>query len=938
MSQVFRVGDLAKQMGLSTEEMIFKLRSIGVSVTLPTDALDLATVRSIITGETLKQRRGEVIVRKEGAAEVEHKPQVAPVAAVDRGKRRRPGRRFDEEIPDQVPNLAAMSVPASPPLAGHPGEAASPLGPATAEEAVEAVFATEETAAVETAVAPVDATIAPAVEAEVVSSTAPVGEAPAASASNEVSPGAESAEASDAAPATAASAPTRRRAAHAKTTKDAAAAAPAQAPTPRTPFERGARELSPEEVKQQILAAKTAQKAAAEKRTAVPGRKTSDRKSKAAADADQIKELLKTFDNMAVRATTDAPPSPRPSTPTSNYRGGGARPSHRLRRERESPAEARVVTVTFRDGVKPAEPVILSEAITLRELAEKFNILVKDLMAFLISRKVLVTANQALPQSLTEQIAEWIGIEALVVSIEEEIGFKQQEEATEATGQAEGRPPVVTVMGHVDHGKTSLLDAIRSTRVAAGEAGGITQHIGASRVLLHGRPVMFIDTPGHEAFTQMRARGAKVTDIVVLVVAADDGVMPQTIEAINHARAAKVPIIVAINKIDKPNANPDKVRQELTSYGLQLEGWGGDTPVVEVSAVKKQGIDDLLEVILLQAEVQDLKAVKEGFARGTILEARKEKGRGVVATVLVQHGTLKTGDTFFSGATYGRIRAMLDTARKPVRHANPSDAVEIMGFENIPEAGDTFQSVENEARAREVAAYRRAKQREDQMAGTSKVSLEGFMEKIKSDEVKALNIVLKADVQGSVEVLKDTLTKLSTPEVQVNILHASAGAITANDVLLASASQAVVIGFNVRPERSAKDLAEREGVDIRLHTVIYHLTEELQKALAGMLAPVFKDEDLGRAEVRETFKVTKIGTIAGCRVTEGTIHRSAKVRLLRDNVVVWQGGLSSLKHFKEDATEIKSGFECGIGLEKYQDIKVGDVIEAYRVVEVARES
>jgi translation initiation factor IF-2 len=525
----------------------------------------------------------------------------------------------------------------------------------------------------------------------------------------------------------------------------------------------------------------------------------------------------------------------------------------------------------------------------------------------------------------------------MVVSFEEEIDLQQEEQA-ETAAKPEPRPPVVTVMGHVDHGKTSLLDAIRSTRVAAGEAGGITQHIGASRIIHNGKPIVFIDTPGHEAFTQMRARGAKVTDLVVLVVAADDGVMPQTIEAINHARAAHVPLVVAINKIDKPNANPERVKQELAQEGVLLEGWGGETPVVEVSATKGQGIEELLEVILLVAEMGDLKAVREGMARGTVLEARKERGRGVVATVLVQQGELKQGNCFFAGATYGRVRAMVDTARKPVRSARPSDAVEIMGLEDIPEAGDTFQVVEDESRARDVAGYRRAKQREDQMAGSRKVSLEGLMDKIKSDEVRALNLVLKADVQGSVEVLRDTLAKLSTDEVAINIIHASAGAITANDILLASASQAIVIGFNVRPERSAKELAEREKVDVRLYSVIYHLTDELQKAMVGMLKPTYKEEELGRAEVREVFKVSKVGTVAGCMVLEGTILRTAKARLLRDNVLIWEGSLSSLKRFKDDASEVKNGFECGIGLEKYHDIKLGDIIEAYRTVEVLREA
>ncbi|HPS78303.1 MAG TPA: translation initiation factor IF-2, partial [Thermoanaerobaculaceae bacterium] len=710
--------------------------------------------------------------------------------------------------------------------------------------------------------------------------------------------------------------------------------APARKPAARTPLESQLRELSDEEVRQRILAAKKAPAPAAKpaEKPSTPLRGKASKKAKAAADADEIRDLLAKFEESRVRAKAEGAPVPvAPVTTTSR-----PRTMHRTKRDRlEAGSEARTVSVAFRDGGKPAGPIYLSEAATVRELAEKLNILVKDLMAYLISKKILVTANQALPQELAEQICEDLGVEAMVVSFEEEIDL-QQEETAVSTAKPEPRPPVVTVMGHVDHGKTSLLDAIRSTRVAAGEAGGITQHIGASHIVHNNKHIVFIDTPGHEAFTQMRARGAKVTDIVVLVVAADDGVMPQTIEAINHANAARVPIIVAINKIDKPGVNSDRVKQELAARGVMLEGWGGEVPVAMVSATKKQGIEELLEVILLVAEMGDFKAAREGMARGTVLEARKERGRGVVATVLVQQGTLKQGDCFFAGATYGRVRAMLDTNRKPVRAAKPSDAVEIMGLEDIPEAGDTFQVVESESRAREVAGHRQSKQREEQLAGSRKVSLEGLMDKIKANEVKALNVVLKADVQGSIEVLRDTLGKLSTGEVAVNILHASVGAITANDILLASASQAVVIGFNVRPERSAKELAEREQVDVRLYTVIYNLTEEIQKAMVGMLAPTIKEEELGRAEVLQVFHVTKVGTVAGCMVREGSIVRNSRIRLLRDNVVIWEGGLASLRRFKDDVAEVKTGFDCGIGLERYQDIKQGDMIESFRMIEVAR--
>ena len=898
MPQVFRVGDVAQQMGVTAEELIFKLRSIGVDVTSAENTLDLPTVRNIITGQTLVRRPREVIVRQTVAAEEQRK---APVPAMERPKRRRPGRRavsLDEELPDEVPNLAAMSVPAS------------------SKPAARAVDEAEEAAAEE----------APAKPTLVEGAPAPAPAGAKAAKAPKATRAAKAASAEQAAEAVPAPAPAKKRAVAVRET-----AKPAKKGA-KAPLEAQLRELTDDEVKQRIIAAKQAAAEKPAEKPAAPGRGKSSRKAKAAADADEIRDLLAKFEESKVRAAETAA-APRPPIPM----GGRPKPTHRPRRERgEAPVEVRQVTVTFRDGVKPEGAVYLSEAVTVRELAEKLNVLVKDLMAYLISKKILVTANQALPQDLAEKICEDLGVEAMVVTFEEEIDL-QQEEAAEAGTKPEPRPPVVTVMGHVDHGKTSLLDAIRSTRVAAGEAGGITQHIGASRIVHNNKPIVFIDTPGHEAFTQMRARGAKVTDLVVLVVAADDGVMPQTVEAINHARAAHVPLVVAINKIDKSNANPERVKKDLAQEGVLLEGWGGEVPVVSVSATKRQGIEDLLEVILLVAEMADLKAAREGMARGTVLEARKERGRGVVASVLVQQGTLAQGDCFFAGATYGRVRAMLDTNRKPVRQAKPSDAVEIMGLEDIPEAGDTFQVVEDEARAREVASYRRAKQREEQMAGSRKISLEGLMDKIKSEEVKALNVVLKADVQGSVEVLRDTLAKLSTDQVAINVIHASAGAVNANDVLLASASQAIVIGFNVRPDRSAKQLAEREKVDVRLYSVIYNLTDELQKAMMGLLSPTYREEELGRAEVREVFKVSKVGMVAGCMVVEGNILRTAKARLLRDNVVVWEGSLASLKRFKEDVGEVKNGFECGIGLDRFQDIKLGDVIEAYRTVEVAPE-
>ncbi len=968
MAQMFRVGDLAAQMGVTEDALIFKLRSIGVDVKDANDMLDLATVRDIITGQTLLRRPREVIVRKEAGAAVDERrrPQQE---AIERVKRRRPSRRFGaEDMPDAVPDLSSLTSAAQHAVddgveAGddteleavgeHLAETGEVVETGQVEEAVEtaAETAAEEagsTAATEAAGA---AAADEAAETPEAAAVEPVGEAEeAAPAETEPAPAKRKkstrakAEAEEETPAAEAASPEEPAAeaheapadkpARAKTAK--AAEKPAAKPAApakkgaKTPLESQLRELSDEEVRQRIMAAK---QAAAKKATekAAPSRGKSSRKAKAAADADEIRDLLAKFEESKVRASTEAPTPP----PRSQGPAGRGRPQRIRRTRAEAPTTPREIKLEFRGG-KPEGPIYLSEAVTVRELAEKLDVLVKDLMAYLISKKILVVANQVLPQDLAEKICEELGLEAMAVSFEEEIDL-QQEETAEAVGTPELRPPVVTVMGHVDHGKTSLLDAIRSTRVAVGEAGGITQHIGASRVVHNDKPIVFIDTPGHEAFTQMRARGAKVTDIVVLVVAADDGVMPQTIEAINHARAAHVPVIVAINKIDKANANVDRVKQELSGQGILLEGWGGDVPAVEVSALKKKGIDELLEVIQLLAEMESLKAVPEGPARGAVLEARKEKGRGVVATVLIQQGTLSQGDSFFAGATYGRVRAMLDTNRKPVKEALPTDAVEIMGFEDIPDAGDTFQVVENEARAREVATHRKARQREEQHAATRKVSLEGIMDQIRAEDVKALNIVLKADVQGSVEVLRDTLAKLATDEVSINILHASVGGITANDILLASASQAIVIGFNVRPDRSAKELSERERVDVRLYSVIYDLTEDIQKAMSGLLAPTFREEELGRAEIREVFRIPKVGSVAGCMVTDGAIPRNAKVRLVRDSVVVWEGQISTLRRFKEDVSEVRTGFECGISLERYQDIKQGDVIEAYRSVEVARE-
>ncbi len=574
------------------------------------------------------------------------------------------------------------------------------------------------------------------------------------------------------------------------------------------------------------------------------------------------------------------------------------------------------------------------ETIQVGELAKRMSVKASEVIKKLMEQGVMATVTQALDYDTAALIASEFGYEVERKAVAEDLVAVDEVKG----GEPKPRPPVVTVMGHVDHGKTTLLDAIRNADVAAKEAGGITQHIGAYHVRLDsGEEVVFLDTPGHEAFTAMRARGAKVTDIVILVVAADDGVMAQTKESIDHARAAGVPIIVAVNKIDKPEANPDRVKSELSELGLVPEEWGGDTIFVNISAKKNIGIEELIELLSLQAEVLELKADPERPARGHVVEARLDKGRGPVATFLVQEGTLKIGDAVVCDMQYGKIRAMLNDKGERVKSAGPSTPVEVQGLSGVPEAGTEFVVLPDEKKAREVAEYRQRKAREAELVKSSKISLESMLERLEEQDVKVLNIVLKTDVQGSLEALGDALRKLSTSEIKVEIVRSGIGAISESDVLLASASNAVIIGFNVKPSAQAKALAEREGVDIRFYDVIYNALDEIKAAMAGMLEPEYEEHVLGRAEVRQTFRVPKVGTVAGCYVLEGVIQRNSMARLLRDNVVVYSGKLASLRRFKEDVKEVQAGYECGIGLEKFNDIKVGDVIEAYEMREVKRE-
>ena len=584
----------------------------------------------------------------------------------------------------------------------------------------------------------------------------------------------------------------------------------------------------------------------------------------------------------------------------------------------------------------PARPKIqVSENIAVKDLAQKLNVMSKVLLRKLLDRGILANLNQNIDLKTAEQLASEFGFDIAVTTYEEVVAHEQ--EAEEHPSNMLMRPPVVTIMGHVDHGKTSLLDSIRESNIAGGESGGITQHIGAYQVRARNRAITFIDTPGHEAFTRMRARGALVTDIVVLVVAADDGVMPQTLEAIDHAKAAKVPIVVAINKIDKADAHPERIKQQLSQHGILIEEYGGDTVSVEISARKKTNIDTLLEMILLVADLLELKASPGRQATGTILEAKLDKSRGPVGTVLVQNGSLHVGDVFVAGSVMGRVRAMFDDRGIKMKDASPGIPVEVLGFQGVPQAGDSFQVFKDEFKARGIVAFRQAKVREQATQGGSRLSLDQLFSKIQQGEIRELPIIIKADVQGSIEVLSETLLKLGTSEVKIRIIHSGTGAITLSDVLLASASNAIIIGYNVRPEPKARELAEKEKVDIRNHTIIYNITSEIKSALEGLLRPTIREVFLGSAEVRDTFRIPKVGMIAGCYVVSGKLVRSAQVRLLRDHVVIYEGKVASLKRFKDDASEVKEGFECGVGIENFNDIKVGDTIEAFTVEKVARQ-
>ncbi len=619
--------------------------------------------------------------------------------------------------------------------------------------------------------------------------------------------------------------------------------------------------------------------------------------------------------------------------PINDKTGGRARPASKRRRGFEEPVHEQALQQTTQPLKAAKRKLRIDEAIRLSDMAHQMGVKAQELIKALLGMGVMATINQSVDLDTATLLAAEFGYEVEKVGFDEEEYIMPQE--ADAPESLRPRPPVVTIMGHVDHGKTSLLDAIRQSHVASGEAGGITQHIGAYHVPTPRGEVVFLDTPGHEAFTAMRARGAQVTDIVILVVAADDGVMDQTREAVNHSRAAGVPIVVAVNKIDKEGADPDRVKRELAELGLSPEDWGGDTIFAHVSAKQLQGLDELLELVLLQAEVLELSANPDKPARGHIVEARLDKGRGAVATVLIQEGMLHQGDSFVCGLYNGRVRAMFNDQGKKVKEAGPAIPVEVQGFEGVPEAGDEFVAVADEKVARRIADSRQIKQRERDLAKESKVTLETFLAKKSAEEAQTLNLIVKSDVQGSQEAITESLAKLSTDEIKVRVIHGGAGAITESDILLASASDAIIIGFNVRPTVKVKEVAERESVDIRYYDIIYKLVDDIKSAMTGMLAPIIREVYLGQAEIRETFSVPKVGVVAGCFVVDGKIPRNANIRLLRDGVVVHTGTIDSLKRFKEDVKEVAKGYECGMNINKFNDVKVGDVIEAFEHVEEA---
>jgi translation initiation factor IF-2 len=934
-----RVYDLAKELKLENRKVIEDARRLGVDVSVPSNTLDDAIADKI---REMYFPKKEPVTTHRSARLIKHAPLPAPTeapAAAPQAVATQPAEQATAlapakaapapakqetrkitplPVPSKVQPVAAQSpapapAPAAPPVEEAPKPKVIQLPTPAAAPAPEP----QEMPAQEETAAPAPAVEAPAAPAPV----QPVAEPPVAPAAEPEKP----------APAAPAPTPARHRPAAPSPVVSAsgqaanrviklAPAKPFQkpAPPPAPPQARAGREVTGREASREGVVAKSTE-----------GR-PERRRGQGVHLLESGKPQLHTY----------VPP------PDARHKG---RHAHRAKGEKQEaqdklqPRRPVAVAQQIRQVPLELKPLRLVEGTTVREFAEKIEAKPRDVVSELMKRGVMATINQTINPDIAKEIGKQFAWEITFGEFEEMIVESEFEIAPEVMEDTDLRAPVVTVMGHVDHGKTSLLDAIRSARVAEGEAGGITQHIGAYSVTVPNpdnpadlRRVVFLDTPGHEAFTMMRARGAKVTDIVVLVVAADDGVMPQTIEAIEHAKAANVPIIVAINKIDKGDANPERVKKELADRGLLWDGWGGDTTMVEVSAKMKQNINGLLEMILLQADLMELKANPKRMATGTVLEAKLDRGRGAVATVLVQNGSLRIGEPFIVGNYFGKVRALMNDRGERVEEVGPAMPVEVLGLEGVPAAGDQFQVVSDVSKAQRISQFRQAKARTTALARTAARGLDQLAKQMETGEVKELLVILKADVQGSVEVLKDTLQKLSTDKVKVRIIRAAVGAITYDDVLLASASNAtsvgaatVIIGFNVRPEARAEEAAKQEEVDIRLHSIIYKVEEEIRNAMIGMLDATTKEVVIGKAEIRDVIRVPKVGSVAGCMVTSGSIRRTAQARLIRNNVVIFEAPIGSLRRFKDDVSEVQQGYECGITIERFNDYKVGDVIEAY---------
>ncbi len=878
-----RVHELAKEFGMTSKELLDKLQELKIPAKNHASTLVEAYVDKIrkSLGPEIAERQAAVaeeVARKEAEEAAKREAELAARKAAEEERRRaseEERRRRDEE---QAARAEAARQ-----------RAAAEAGPATT-----AVPVAREVAAAPVA-EPIVAETAPAVEAE------KPAKKPAAKDKAKAEAGAEEPAAELATPE---------------------AAAEAAEPAPVAPLTPPVKpKHDPRAELEAAIAAERARLEAEE--AAALNKEEEDRYRQMAQQAEEIQRSKVIEEARAAVAAAAA-------------EGGRKKKKHKKPAGEEVEAAAHHAAATTTDLPVGGDAVTVAEGVTVGDFAEALGVPANDVIKRLFMLGSPLTVNQPMTRDIIEIIGEDLGREVLVITPEEEANqaFVFHDEPEDL----KPRPPVVTVMGHVDHGKTSLLDAIRETGVAATEAGGITQHIGASVVNKNGRQITFIDTPGHEAFTAMRARGANATDVVVLVVAADDGVMPQTIEAIHHAKAANVPIIVAVNKIDKDGANPDQVRQMLTEYEIVPEEWGGTNIFVNVSAKKRIAIDDLLEMILLQADILELKANPDTIASGVVIEAKLDKGRGPVTTVLVQRGTLRVGDAIVAGTAYGRVRALLNPLGEAVESAGPADPVEIQGLASVPSAGDEFRVYADERDARNLAEERQLKLRTLSQGRKTHVTLDDLFARISEGELKDLNLVVKADVQGSIEALKDALDKMDQTEVRINVIHSAVGAVSESDVQLADASDAIIIGFNVRPQPKAKALAEQEGVDIRLYRVIYQAIEEINAARIGLLAPEFHEEDTARVEVRELFRVPKLGVIAGCYVVEGEITRDDKIRIVRDGTIIHDGTLHSLRRFKDDVKSVRQGFECGIGIDNFQDLKEDDIIEAYKIIEVARES